>query len=152
MEISKLLLGFDEFKSRQEIIDLVLKSENVKPEDAEAPEALLIFQTSTQQTWFIATKSALYCVLDDISKSLTRIQWTIPRDEFKVVGEQLANVTAVEKNDRVGLLQIGKHKNWLYSKNLFAGDNVVNQLSRIVLRQMASRPAHEIDNGTLAVG
>lgn len=150
MEISKILLGFEDFKTRDQIIGLVTKSENGTAEGGDDAQALLIFQTSTQQTWLVATKSALYCVLDDVAKSSTRIQWSIPRQELKLAGEQVANVKAQDKNDRVGLLQIGKHKNWLYSKRLFAGDTVVKQLSRIVRQQMATPSSHEVGDGTLA--
>jgi hypothetical protein len=64
------------------------------------------------------------------------VQWAMSSADLQRVGDHLAGVSAQDKNDRVGLLSVGNHKNWLYSKKLFASDNVVNRLSRMVLDKM----------------
>jgi len=137
-QIRKLLLGRGEFKSRKEIIDVVKSFAGNGGEDFDDAETLLIFQTSTQQTWLVATNQRLYCVLDDLNKSFTRVQWATTSTELRKVGDKFSEISVRDKNDRVGLLQIGKHKNWLYSKNLFTGENVANLLSNLVMRKMAS--------------
>lgn len=149
MEIRKILLGRGEFKSPKEIIDVVKSSGKHDSEDFDNAEPLLIFQTSTQQTWLVATDAALYCVLDDLNRASTRVQWTTSAADFKKVGEQLA-ISARDKNDRVGLLQIGSHKNWFYSKKLFSGENVVDLLYKLVTRKMASAKKDTLPNGSLA--
>lgn len=150
MEIRKILLGRGEFKSPKEIIDVVKSSGKHDSEDFDNAEPLLIFQTSTQQTWLVATDVALYCVLDDLNRASTRVQWATSASEFKKVGEQFAGISARDKNDRVGLLQIGSHKNWFYSKKLFSGENVVDRLSKLVSRKMASAKRDSLPNGSLA--
>lgn len=138
MELRKILLGRGDFKSRDEIVDVLKNSSEGAGDDFANAETLLIFQTSSQQTWLVATNRALYCVLDDLNKDSTAVQWATSSAELHRVGDHLAGVSAQDKNDRVGLLSIGKHKNWLYSKKLFARDNVVNRLSRMVLSRMDS--------------
>jgi hypothetical protein len=136
MELRKILLGRDDFKSRDEIVDVLRNSGTATGDDLASAETLLIFQTSSQQTWLVATNRALYCVLDDLNKNSTNVQWAVSSADLHRVGDHLAEVSALDKNDRVGLLNVGKHTNWLYSKKLFANDNVVNRLSRMVLDKM----------------
>lgn len=138
MEIRKFLLGRGDFKSPREIIDVVKGYAGDGSEGFDDAEALLIFQTSTQQTWLVVTNTTLYCVLDDLNKSSTKVQWSSPATELKRAGQKLSDISVRDKNDRVGLLQIGKHKNWLYSKKLFAGENVVDRVSNILVRKMNS--------------
>lgn len=138
MELRKILLGRGDFKSREEIIAVLKDSGGVTDDDLANAETLLIFQTSSQQTWLVATNRALYCVLDDLNKDSTTVQWAISSADLHRVGDHLAGVSARDKNDRVGLLNVGNHRNWLYSKKLFASDNVVNRLSRMVLGKMDS--------------
>ncbi len=148
MELRSFLLGRGEFKTAKEIVEIVRGSARDASEDFENAEALLIFQTSTQQTWVVATNLALYCVLDDLNKSTTRVQWTIPATEFRKAGEHFANISAHDKNNRVGLLQIGNHKNWLFSKKLFADENVVDRLSSMVHRTIGADESHPLADGT----
>jgi len=138
MELRKILLGRGDFKSRQEIIEVARNSGGSAGDDFSDAEALLIFQTSSQQTWLVATHRTLYCVLDDLNKDSTEVQWAVSSADLHPVGERIAGISAQDKNERVGLLNIGKHTNWLYSKKLFAQDSVVNRLSNLILSKMDS--------------
>ncbi len=75
--------------------------------------ALLIFQTKKQQTWLISTNRQLFCILDDEDTRRSRklIQWRISLDEAEPI------IVRFYKPD-VGLINIGKHENWLYSVRL----------------------------------
>src|SRR5690349_18583697 len=131
MEIRKLFLGRDEFKTAREIIELVggYHQFDRESEDTNSAQALLIFQISTQQTWLVATRLRLYCVLDDVGKSFTRVQWAIPASELITNNEVTVNITTRDKTDRTGLLNIGeRRKNWLFSKKLFASESIEDSI------------------------
>jgi hypothetical protein len=70
-------IGYRQFASRQEIGSLVAQSESV----TNLPRTLLIFSTSRQHTWLVATTKSLACVLDDVRREDPRIQWTMPIGE-----------------------------------------------------------------------
>lgn len=144
MELRKVLLGRGDFKSRDEIVGLLRGSPEASNDHFADAETLLIFQTASQQTWLVTTNHALYCVLDDLNKDSTTVQWAMPSSDLFRDDDRLADVSTQDKNDRVGLLSVGKHKNWLYSKKLFASDNVVNRLSRMVLGKMHAADAHSV--------
>src|SRR5258706_6174623 len=124
MDIRKFFLGTDEFKSPEEIIELIRTSDqfDAPQEDTAGAEALLVFQTSKQQTWLVATRARLYCVLDDLNKSFTRVQWSISADKLIANGQVAVQISASDKTERTGRLNIGDHRNWLFSKKLFPTD------------------------------
>lgn len=143
MDVRKFFLGQPEFKSPQEIIELVAESPQFdsQQESAQQAEGLLIFQTSRQQTWIVVTRLRLYCVLDDIGKGFTRVQWAIPREQC-VANEQVTlPVEAHERgepSDRSGLVDIGGHRNWLFSKKLFTTESITDKLRAVIAQCMIS--------------
>src|SRR5438270_12682810 len=113
-QLREFFLGKSEFKTAEEIIAAVrnYKDFDTEVENITTAEALLIFQTSTQQTWLVATNARLYCVLDDINKSFTRAQWAIPKDQLVANGEVTASISTHDRSIRTGLLDIGPRHNW----------------------------------------
>ncbi|HEY0349654.1 MAG TPA: hypothetical protein VGC60_16010 [Pyrinomonadaceae bacterium] len=143
MDIRKFFLGTDEFKSPEEIIELIRTSDqfDAPQEDTAGAEALLIFQTSKQQTWLVATRARLYCVLDDLNKSFTRVQWTTPADKL-VAGDQIAvEISTSDKTERTGRLNIGERRNWLFSKKLFPTEGPEARVKEMITRQMTAAVA-----------
>jgi len=140
--LSKFLLGRDDFKSETEILQIIQQSEEFAPqrEDIENAEALLIFQTSTQQTWLVATNRRLYCVLDDLSKSFTRVQWSMPAEMLVRNGEVTIPIVTHERSrgrtDRSGLVDIGERRNWLFSKKLFTTDRIEEKIDELIVGHM----------------
>ena len=110
MALREFLLGRGEFKTADQIIEVVREHSAFDPqrEDAAEAEALLIFQTSKQQTWLVATRARLYCVLDDLGKSFTRVQWTMPAEELVSDGEVTVGISTRDKTERTGRLDIGE--------------------------------------------
>lgn len=80
-----------------------------------------IFRTKKQRTWFAVTSSHLYCVLDDEKTAAggRRIQWIMP----------LGDADPVNVRDRpgkaTGLVDVGRRRNWLYSKRLHPSPSVM---------------------------
>ena len=103
----------------------------------EAPEALLLFQTSRQQTWLVTTSQRLYCVLDDKRKNEPELRWVMNKDEL-VTGDALK--VALETHDHSensGLVDIGpNHKDWFFTKSLFADEPVEAKIHDLVTKKM----------------
>jgi hypothetical protein len=136
--VREFLLGRDEFKTADEIIEIVRNSPYFDPqrEDTAHAEALLIFQTSKQQTWLVATQARLYCVLDDLCKSFTRVQWSIPIEKLVANGEVTIPITTSDKTWKTGRLNIGERRNWLFSKKLFTSEPIESRVRNLIARQM----------------
>ena len=103
-----------------------------------ARRALLIFRTSVQQTWLVATADLLYCVLDDIRKALKGPSWFIPISDILNDGDIENYITAKERHGNRtqathGLVDIGpNHNNWLYTKSLFRGTTIANRIGELI--------------------
>lgn len=84
---------------------------------------LLIFNTKKQKTWLSFTDKGVFCVLDNRPKGgQIRVQWFEP-----IAGISSTNVTAMDREGRPGLLRVGSHRNWLYSKALFGSAERLRQ-------------------------
>lgn len=142
MDIRSFFLGSnEEFKASADIARVIASSPEFDPskESIATAEPLLIFQTSKQQTWLVATPLRLYCVLDDLGRSFTRVQWSIPKERLvtdKKVSVSIARRERRETSERSGLLDIDNHRNWLYSKKLFASENIESQIRRLIAHSM----------------
>ena len=88
MDLRKFFLGRGELKSPIEIIAAIRESPDFDPrkEDIADAEALLIFQTSKQQTWLVATRTRLYCVLDDLRRSFRPVRWSLGAERLTETG------------------------------------------------------------------
>ena len=138
MNLKTLFLGGGEFKSPSDIIRVVpVDATDFDPqEDIDHAASLLIFQTSKQQTWLVATDKRLYCVLDDLPLSFTRVQWSMSKDILTSGGDVTVSIGTRDKTDRTGLLDIGKHTGWLFTKKLFSGESIDARVKRLIRQQM----------------
>jgi hypothetical protein len=138
MDLRKFFLGRGEFKSPIEIIEAVRESPNFDPgkEDTADAEALLIFQTSKQQTWLVATTRRLYCVLDDLRRSFRPVRWSLSAEKLTRSGVLTAEISARPNTERTGLLDIGERRSWLYSKKLFTNKSIEGEVKDLIRRQM----------------
>jgi hypothetical protein len=136
-KLRHLLFGKGEFKSRDEIIELIEKSDHFDPnlEGTERAKALLIFQTSIQQTWLIATNQRLYCVLDDLEKGFTNVQWAIDRDRLVANNKVKVHISTRDypQESDIGLVKIEvRDEWWLYSKKLFTSESIEKQIKNLI--------------------
>lgn len=127
------------FYTVAQIRDVITQSLNYSSHDGTAPaaaRALLLFQTSTQQTWLVRTERRLYCILDDRRKSSPHINWSMATADIVADGKLELEVSFDERSpvsSKSGLVHFGpKHRNWLYSKKLFASEPVAEQLDRFL--------------------
>lgn len=136
MSLAKSLLGYREFSSESQIRQTITKSKNYNA-SKEAPEqakSLLIFETSRQHTWLVATEERLYFVLDDVRKPEPRINRSIRKDALKAQTNGSTPINVLSKSVHTGLVDIGlRQHSYLYSKDLFSQrpiENAINDLLR----------------------
>lgn len=140
MKLKSYLLGLRELESKENIIHYIAKSSGFdsSKESADNMNALLIFNTSKQHTWLIATSEKLYCVLDDVRRDSPKLQWIISKDKIISNGRMVINISAHDKNDRTGVINFGdEHSGWLYSKSLFTSITIEEAIERLIFEQMA---------------
>jgi hypothetical protein len=138
MNIRELLLGRRDLKTAEQIVEIVRSSTNFDQSEEGLEEALLIFQTSKQQTWLIATTERLYCVLDDISRGFTRTQWSMTKKTIVCNNKIILPISTRDKTDQTGLLDLGKHRGWLFTKRLFASSPIDEQVKKLIKKKMLS--------------
>lgn len=126
--------------SEDEIKASIATSVNYKLDgsDPDSASALRIFATRRQNTWLVATPKRLYCILDDVRKPQPHMNWSIGRDSLLGNDRALAfDITSRSKSDRLGLVDIGpKHKDWYFSKSLFAAQPVEDAIRNLILAKM----------------
>lgn len=140
--LSQFLPGRSDFESKIGIIRFIVNSRNfdLKTEDPGKAEALLLFSTSNQHTWLVATRERLYCILDDLKKDKPHINWSIPKR--KLVSDQHVsiNLRSRDHSQYSGLIDVGdEHPDWLYTKRLFVDNDVKNQIISLIRRNMIER-------------
>lgn len=83
------------------------------------PSDLLLFSTSKQKTWLRKTKAGIECHLEDERPGKSSgHRWTMAPHEVKKTVENSQIYVNPGYKLRTGLISIGRHSNWLYSKNL----------------------------------
>lgn len=119
--VSNVLLRRRGFLTEREIKARIKSSKNYDGTDPDAARALLVFRTSKQQTWLVATSKRLYCVLDDLPKDRANVNWSLGRNVlFDEQNKFSAHIDVRPRTERTGLLDIGPKRNWLLTKGLFA--------------------------------
>ena len=95
------------------------------PEDASDAKAepsvteVIVFKTSKQTTRLKADKGEIQCHLDDTREGRGGPQWTLSRAELTTIIKEDLIVVRPGYKARTGVFDIGRKKNWLYSKKLF---------------------------------
>lgn len=127
-------LGRRDYFSKDEIIEFVKNSKiyDSSREKLDEAAALLIFQTTKQQTWLVSTNEKLYCILDDNRENKPYINWSIPK-RVLIEGKRLSNEIKIrEHSDEIGMVDIGPEKDLFYSKKLFKKSEIKTSIVHIV--------------------
>jgi hypothetical protein len=119
---------FRPFLSEDDIKRAITRSKNYEAEGYANANALLIFSTSTQQTWLVASKSRLYCLLDDRRNPDSKVRWSM-----KLFEAAASNIRARNYKDRTGYIDIGRHTDWLYTKSLFRNQGGIVEAIRSLI-------------------
>lgn len=145
MKVTELLYGRADFAAKREIIEFVKKSKNFNAlrEDIETADALLIFSTSKQHTWLVATSERLYCLLDDLRTDMLHINWSINRSKLVDDDKIVIQIEVRERSEFTGLLDIGDHRNWLYTKRLFYDAPIDHQIREMLRKTMLGESTTE---------
>ena len=139
MNLVESLLGYRAFSSEGEIRRSIEKSRGYdssgeSPEDA---RSLLIFETSKQHTWIVATRDRLYFILDDVRRPAPRVARSVGRSEMTTGSDGTIAVDTKPKSVRTGLVDVGlRRRGWLYSKAIFPAswpiEHAIVDLLRVV--------------------
>jgi len=80
-------------------------------------EALLVFRTRTQRTWFVAVEGMIVCLLDDerTRASNRLVQWKEPVGPLTDV-----EIETKPGSDWLGHARVGRRQRWLVNLRLFA--------------------------------
>ena len=105
MSLVESLLGYRSFSSEPEIRRGIEQSKyyDVSKESPEDASSLLIFDTSRQHTWLVATGERLYFILDEVRQPAPRIRRSVLRSELKVQPDGGVAVITRPKSVHTGL-------------------------------------------------
>ena len=134
-DFASLMLGWREFKSREEIAEYIVHSVNFDPqrEDPRTAKTLPLFQTSRQRTWLVATSERLYCILDDVRKPEPHINWSLPKSKVVANGDVVLEIRPHDRTAKTGLVDFGnEHRRWLYTRDLFDRGDVVSGVQQFL--------------------
>jgi hypothetical protein len=139
MKVSDLFSDRDDFASEEKIIESIRRSKNFDPatEDSRRADALLIFSTSKQHTWLVATTERLYCIRDDLRQTQPRVNWSMQRRQLVSNGRIIATIRSRPRSEESGLLDISeRHRDWLYTKRLFRDSSIEENVRALITSQM----------------
>ena len=130
MSLVESLLGYRAFSSEREIRQSIekFKEYDSSRESPENARGLLIFETSKQHTWIVATRDRLYFILDDVRTPAPRVARSVGRSEMTTRSDGTISVDTKPKSVRTGLVDVGlRRRGWLYSKALFPSSRPIEQ-------------------------
>ena len=145
MTIATWLLGSRSFATLDKIKEAVQTTRGFEPdkEDIAAAKALLIFSTSKQQTWLVATRKRLYVVLDDLQSEQPVVWWQldieITEEGIPVLRTKDKNIVEIRAkedptgNREIGIIDIGTPTPWFYSKTLCAPTPIEDSIKQLIL-------------------
>ena len=148
MSLVESLLGYRSFSSEPEIRRSIEQSKafDASKESPEDAGSLLIFDTSRQHTWLVATGERLYFILDDVRQPGPRIRRSVSRDDLKALLDGKVAVNKRPKSDRTGLVDVGlRRRGWLYSKELFSSDRPIERAVNDLLAARSGRSRIRVD-------
>jgi hypothetical protein len=105
-------------------------------------DALLLFKTSKQHTWLVATQANLYCVLDDADRRKTGelVQWTSPLDKAQPIVPK-----SLYEPPYGSYVDIGEQTYWFYSTDLFPQPEMLKSaVSELIRKAKESPPPEEL--------
>lgn len=120
------LLGRRDFCSESKIIDAIKKFSRFQNEELnQAPTALLVFKSETQQCWLVFTSLRMYFVIDDIEKDITKTLWAREKNKLVVNDIGALHLKEEDSSKETGKLFFGNMNNSiLFTKSLFRNKSI----------------------------
>lgn len=140
MALINKILGYRDFSKLEDIKNYINSAYSLDSEEnINNAEGLILFQTSRQKTWLIASEKKLFCVLDDIENDSFEVRWQM--DKFDLIKEQGLSLeinTNPNYSPSTGSVDLGNnHKEWLYSKKLYRSEaELKSSISKLILNKM----------------
>lgn len=134
------LIGERSLLGLSQIGDAIRQSKNYRQEleNGDEPKPLLIFETSKQRTWLVATGQRLYCVLDDVRKERPSVRWSMSKKDLLDGDKFILSLKVRPKTENTGLIDFGpSHKDWLFSHKLFSNLSIEESVEMLVAQKMA---------------
>ena len=127
------------FHSDTEIKQWIKNSRNYEGEDLELTDLFMFFSTSKQRTYLVVTNKRIYCILDDSRKDAPHINWSMSKNDVVDSNGLLFSIKTRDKSKSTGLVDISnKHKNWLFSKDLFLSTSIEVSMKAFIENAMCS--------------
>lgn len=134
MKLFNFLLGRQEFKSVEEVIDVIKSFDrfDAKLELIEGAEALLVFKSETQQAWLVFTSQRFYYVLDDVDEGKTVALWARDRDKMTDGTRISMHLKERSVSKETGEILFGRQNHsFMYTKSLFKGCSIGGEILRL---------------------
>ncbi len=97
-------------------------------------QELVVFETTKQRTTLKTEEPGVSCYLLNKEAASEKVQWSLGREAIKrVISEDDIRAHSGYK-PRTGTFNIGRHRNWLYSKNLFTSEESLEEQLNLLLR------------------
>ena len=109
-------------------------------ENIDTSDILMIFKTSSQQSWLVFTEQRVYFVLDDKNETQPDVRWRRVKEKLVADGRVLINLKLEDKSEETGRVNIGKmNKGFLYSKRLFYEVGIKKRIYELITKHMLNQ-------------
>lgn len=126
MKLFRNILGYRDFHKFEDFKDYLVENSY----QTDSINRLILFSTTKQKTWIITNREWVFCFLDDISKDTFELRW---KDKKALLRNEI-NINHIYK-EKTGIINFGEnHKQWLYSKDLFSTQEVLNRKIKELIR------------------
>jgi hypothetical protein len=117
----------------REVIGAVEERYGRKADNFSKARLLLIFFTSKQKTWLIATNQALHCVVDRLSEPKPRARWRIEKNQILSSEGIILLIKTEPRSERTGVLIIDQKRPRLFSRSLFTDAPIERRIRSLIL-------------------
>jgi len=116
------------FLHEREIIE-VLNASGSLSENESAEKTILIYSTELQQTWLVATRNRVFCLVNENGdcKDEQSISWIASKNSLKPIRTR-------KYKKYTGLLDLNNHAGWLYTYRLFPRpEDLVSKVNELLV-------------------
>lgn len=123
------------FHAKDELLDLIKKSDKYGGENICNAQLINFFKTSKQRSYLVVSDKFIYCILDNSKKEGLQLRWVQSVNDFTDNDNAKGKVVTIEDTppkENTGLVHFGFHSNWYYTKNLFKEKSIQDTLKEAI--------------------